>query len=273
MNFKSLPAFAQLNILVQADPEDFDEYIKIGHINPFYEERVYEERVRKFFSLDLIQFKPKEMKWKEFYNRLNDLFYDFEHGYFEDDIGYYMKNNHLLEIQIYAHVYPEQFELNFYKLINTAIYHASLDISKWLLNINPTVTIEEYNIDESYRNTTHEFVEFLISKGYRPDYRNIDMLLSKKKFNILEKLNIMPNYHHANAAVDRGDISSLLWLEKYNILPDAHKITNAIASDRLDIVKFMVHLGYYPNHYELNYVASPKIREWLVTNNIPVREN
>ncbi|AYV86016.1 MAG: hypothetical protein Solivirus3_16 [Solivirus sp.] len=74
------PEHIIIQLLIEADDETFnrlcssDQFKSFCSINSTFSERIYDERAKRLverqFSKDLIQFKPADMKWREFYIKM-----------------------------------------------------------------------------------------------------------------------------------------------------------------------------------------------------------
>ncbi len=251
--FEQLPLFPQLEILVQSDPTTFP---KICQSNKYYNDicngklidnhgdlshYLYEKRSNRWFTEDIIQFKPIEMTWKEFYERimsfslykkkLKELYRlsTIPDYYGFDMLLTYAQNGKLMEIEILMKENPNIVQrYDFIPVLENAAHVGNLNVLKYFYDNFELLPIERS-------------LKFIVSGGH------LDVILW------LEEQGLIYEYQEADLYEIIRDTSAevLDWLvERENITIPLSYIESTVYGGNLSVFKwFLKHGAQIPKEF------------------------
>ncbi len=166
INFQEFPLIVQCNILSKLTHEDFVQVflfseLRLLYCKHHYTERIYEERCKNWFPSHFIKFKPKEMKWKEFYARINSLLNKIDCCYSRLIINSKLiRKNKLIELQIinsYENDYnmDAQSDLIRRMYLNTAKKYGHTEIIEWMKSLEKVYKVSQNREYEYYEEQNH----------------------------------------------------------------------------------------------------------------------
>ncbi len=171
INFQEFPLIVQCLILSMLTHKDFINIclffeLKLLYCKHRYFERIYEERCKSWFPLDFIKFKAINMKWEEFYFRMNYLFNKID-CYFARIVinSKLIRKNKLMELQIinsYENDYNMNSQSDFIRrmYLKEAKERKLTEIVKWMENL-PIINKETkvYIVSQSRRDEYQDQIE------------------------------------------------------------------------------------------------------------------
>ncbi|AYV85925.1 MAG: hypothetical protein Solivirus1_82 [Solivirus sp.] len=187
--FPDLPNELIVEILTKMDEESYENLCKSTEFraycssNSIFSERIYEERVKRFilkrFNGNLIQFKPRDMKWREFHDRII---------YFIDHLGTLQLNelaedNKLMELKIYY---------NFFNILpntigaNRAAYNNHYEVLEWLSEKG--VLPDDNETAWAANDGRLDMLKWLYGKGVRPTKRAAELATIHNRKEVVEWL-------------------------------------------------------------------------------------
>jgi hypothetical protein len=167
---KYTPDEAMIQLLVNADQEDFEDLCKREEMRKFCgytpeSERVYHERSLRLFPV-LIRFRESSMSWREFYWRVIHLL-DYSVGEDLTDIAdlYCTLKDNLLELKILAfdRVLPTT------QGANSLAANGNLATLQWLAQYR--ILPNREGVNAAKRNNHTEIISYLQQFGLRPTAR------------------------------------------------------------------------------------------------------
>lgn len=170
----NLPILCQIYIIASLAE---DEFYSIRYIKEFaylfdpkqiHRQRIYEERIRKYYAEELIEIKTSDLKWDQFYYSLCKIVGE------EIDLGFMTSRGlvahlSLIEFKLIKSLHPKLFDENSKDLIDLYIHNYSpkdnsLDIIKWLLDLNIFPT--EYYVYQAVQNENYKVLQLLHERDY-----------------------------------------------------------------------------------------------------------
>ncbi|AYV85955.1 MAG: hypothetical protein Solivirus2_26 [Solivirus sp.] len=265
------------NIFIQMSESDFDRFCKENSQSKFCKrpllENIYEQKTRNEFSQALIDFKPRDLIWGDFYKRLDKLFNLLAIDDIENIVIYYIEKHSLLELKILSelrgddiftiddanlatergfddilrlllskNIYPESMS------VDTAIENGCLNIILLLKFYRYNFTNEDLNLAYAYGQL--ELVKIFEEMGLQTDQRAYSLSAHNNRIDILEHLkrkNIPFSDDIANIALINNRLPLLQWALNNGIQPDQVYVNNSAYNGRLEIVKLLAQHGFLPN--------------------------
>ncbi|AYV85904.1 MAG: hypothetical protein Solivirus1_61 [Solivirus sp.] len=173
--FPDLPNELILSILANADVETFSnlcsqpEFRAYCSENSIFSERLYEERAKiaseKRFGKDLLEFKPREMKWREFYNRLSTLIDRLT--FIRSRVYILALEGKLMELKIYYKINDGLSDIDAINIADFAAKSGHLEILQWIYDIKGTLPTL-YGVNFAAANSHQHVLDWLATKGLHP---------------------------------------------------------------------------------------------------------
>ncbi|AYV85926.1 MAG: hypothetical protein Solivirus1_83 [Solivirus sp.] len=165
--FPDLPNELIIDILAKTDHASFSnlcgepEFRSYCSGNSALSERLYEERCKKKLDQEFLKFKPPEMKWKKFYNRIIFFVRNLNYRTLDTNFSnYYTAQGMLMELKIYYEILNKLPNID---AIIIATKAGHLDVLKWLfekgVKFSKTIAVMAL-VNEQY-----DIVDWLATKG------------------------------------------------------------------------------------------------------------
>ena len=137
-------------------------------------------------------------------------------------------------------------------------------------------TLDPFDINRIACSGNIRMLEWLSKRSRYPTQNDANDVASHGQLEILKWLDqhgIHPNWCGANDAADHNHFDVIEWLASKRIHPAIYKITyilnTAVFQNDLNVVKFWVQHGYYPNQSVINFAKSKNAKDvinWLADN-------
>lgn len=251
----SLPPHVINQILIEADDYTFKklcsspEFASFCSSNSAFSEHIYEERARKKYAANLIQFKPREMKWREFDRRMNEF------------INYTQRANtlaeegKLMELKILHATTGETPDVYG---ANEAVINGHLDILKWIHEHNTTILPNIDGVNEAAEYGHLDVLKWIYENAHiLPDIDGVNSAVANGHIDVLkwiyETSSLLPDVYGADLAAYNGYINILKWIyEKSSLnytptLPDSDGADLAARYNHKDVVEWLASKGVFPN--------------------------
>ena len=265
-------------------------------------EAEFEERSRKEISQDIINLKPEDMPWANFYYEVKD----FPRSSMNADK--FCSDGEVMSVILLANMNPPVFPTR--KGLEQAIKYGHLNVIKYLASLNPPILpdLQAVNLAAQYgRSDILQFlaslgispskaslewvskrmssfakteedllqairhgdlkeIKDLVALGIVPTRKAIETAVSNKQEGILKylvSLGIIPTSMDAYIAVEYENLAILKYLVSLGIFPTEDAIDRAIFRGNLDILKYLVSLGYQPSSFGMELARKSKYPEIL----------
>ena len=318
MNYSDLSIFEQALVLEQLPHDEFKKLcmtnkeisaICSGVGGNKFTQKLYQERSKNFFSRGVLSFKPTEMSWKEFYDRVYDFNLRLEksknHNYFIKEL---MREGKLMEmklLKIITNIIPDGIEIS--NMLGTGRIKNKIEILKWLKDIG----IIETNMMSAVLLGEYEVVKWMIEQGGMPDAGVLGNAVSQNRIDMLdlfasygffpdqwgsnkaktsEMLNwlqnhqpntVMPNQYAKYDRLNDGNIVILEWLynhgvvfdqnDTYSLLNDQYKRHNG--SNILKSLNWLESKGILPPRNYYSSLLPKELISWLKERNLNQNTN
>ena len=273
-----MPLLARKNILVQADNESFAKWCSYPQFAPlcgtnYNAQQVYKERCERLYDSELLKFKDETVTWKQFYQLLERLIPDLQHGMLdsttaEDELYYYIEYpDAAIFCKLFKKLRPTLFNQYKNTLLEDAVLLGKWDLFKWLINEGANVqAIPVYN--GMYINAPFEIIDIFIQNQRIPNKIHFDILIQQDRLDVLkliyEKYNLLPPSLSYLQALNAYNLEIIKFMYENNVPLPIGVIRVAIENGDLDIVKYLVENGILPTREEINIYASTLVQNWLL---------
>ncbi len=171
-----------VDVLAKTDDETFDqlcispEFRSYCSKNSIFSERLYEERVKRRFAPDILVFKSREMKWREFYYRILYFmpnFYIYQSNLLPEldklnIINQLAEVGKLMELKIYYDILGK---LPNHLGASRAFYRGHIEVLDWLAEKEVFTKIDEEGW--ATENGKLPLVKWLYKQGIKPTIQNL----------------------------------------------------------------------------------------------------
>ena len=250
----SLPHEAKIQVLVNASDSEYRLLCLLDPMKPLCNDdqivnRIFRDKCQNRFSANVMQIRPREMSWKDFY-------YHFEAFYQVFKVG--LESGTGITFSIVEHCYenliPEkdQFLLDDVNMEEDYLTHPNVANLFAFYGLTNEIKFLE----------SSEFLEITITRPTESGafYGSTNEIKNLESSEFPENSMIRPTQSGANYAAGKGHLDTLKYLhEKYNLLPDEEGFLEAAQNDHVHVLQWLddmgVHFGEDDIHTAISYAS------------------
>ena len=196
----------------------------------------YQEHALKEFSADIIAFKPPNMSWSQFYDRIHR----FKNSQW--NIDEYCRMGYVLEIMLFTNMKPPILPTRIG--IQYAMSNGHIDIIRHFATIG--IFPDQQLVNRAAINGHKKIIDFLEKYGIHPTYLQKKHVQWKDYITVAEYTRPELNWEDADIAIENDDLDRLKYLVSLNIFPSKYATDRAIQYRHMEILQYLISINILP---------------------------